>query len=386
MRILVFAGLLLAALIAVLAIGTRVFSGPVPVRAERVSEHPPLQHQFPNVDENESAARVLATLARFDEEEWRRQREHQIDYMRAEIASPSSRTQPPPKVIADFLAKNASIISALRAQLASNAPPVWKLRANDVLDAPQPDLIKLNHVAITLAANALANHSAGHDTAAWSDLGATWILAKSLWIRPELAAVNTALTGSRLVAAVATKLPAPPPPWWSDYASFDVRPAFAQALEYQAWAMHTRAARYPVGEPDDDASLDDVVRKAVEPLARPIVILQTDAEVRDVRRVASLVTSQDPCVTLPEGDRARWEAMLYRLNRFALEREAAERLLSIEAARKASGSLPNTIETRSSCTHDQWVYKPTATGYTLTFSRKMPPPNTRIVTPLEYAR
>jgi hypothetical protein len=46
---------------------------------------------------------------------------------------------------------------------------------------------------------------------AWSDLHAVWILARSLWQRPEMMSVTVALNGTRTILAVASKLPPPRP-------------------------------------------------------------------------------------------------------------------------------------------------------------------------------
>jgi hypothetical protein len=382
-RTIVFIVALVIALALVLAVGGHLFSGS---RAERVPAAPVVQRQFPDNDENETASRVMATLARFDEAEFRRQREYEVDYLRAEVDSEGVRTNAPPPRLAEFLKKHEPILQALRAQLASSSPPVWKQRANDVFETPQPDQITLNQVSILFAASALAQHAAGHDAAAWSDLGATWVIARSLWARPEISSVLSALTGSRLIAAVSAKLPVPPPPWWAEYTTFDVRPPFARALEYEAWAVHTRAERVEIGEPNDPNSIQDALSRAVEPVVRPVMVLQADAQVRDIRTLARGMATRDPCAPLPEAARARWESTLQRLDRFIIEREGAAKLVAIQTAIAEKGSAPPEIDDRSACRDQHWIYKPAADGFTLSFSGHLPPPQTRIVTPLAYRR
>ena len=382
-RIIFFVVALVIVLALVLAVGGHFFSGSP---AEKLPAAPEVQRQFPDNDENETASRVLATLARFDEAEFRRQREEEVEYLRAEVSADSVRTGPPPPQLAEFLKRHEPILQALRAQLASSSPPVWKQRANNVLETPQPDQITLNQVCILFAASALAQHAAGRDAVAWSDLGATWAIAKSLWARPEISSVLSALTGSRLIAAVSAKLPVPPPPWWSEYTSFDVRPSFARALEYEAWAVHARAERVEIGEPDDPNSIQDALSRAVEPVVRPVIVLQADAQVRDIRVLARGMAIRDPCAPLPEAARERWESTLQRLNRFIIEREGAAKLVAIQTAIAEKGSPPASIDDRSACRSQHWIYKPAADGFTMSFSGHLPPPQTRVVTPLAYRR
>ncbi|HSP33385.1 MAG TPA: hypothetical protein VLU46_03605, partial [Thermoanaerobaculia bacterium] len=227
---------LVAAAAIVWLLGNHAFSG------ARVERPPDARRTFPDHEENASAARVLASVTRFDEKDLRQQREAEIEYIRTRIASELPAA--PPESLARFFERNRAAISMLRAQLASDAPPQWKQHADDLLETPQPDLIVMNRLLLMFAAHALAERDA---TTAWADAGAMWVLARSLWVRPEIPSVLTALGGSRQIAAVATKLPAPAPRWWNDFTTFDVRAALARALEYEAWATNTRAERYPVG-------------------------------------------------------------------------------------------------------------------------------------------
>ena len=99
-----------------------------------------------------------------------------------------------------------------RAQIVSNPPPVWPLHINDILEPPTPPFSTSMQLFTLLGADALAQRN---EAAAWTDLRAAWVLARSLWDRPEPMSVMIAMSGTRVVASVATKLQPPIPSWGS---------------------------------------------------------------------------------------------------------------------------------------------------------------------------
>jgi hypothetical protein len=209
----------------------------------RLSEFP---RQFPNVEENESATRLLATAARLPD---------------------------------------ISAFRTLRAEIISNPPPIWARQIDDILEPPTPPLILHMRLFAMFASDAEERHDCGEDAIAWSDLHTMWILARSLWERPEMMSVGVAMRGTRTILSVASKFPAPRPSWWREIATFNVRRSFIRALEYDAWMSHQHADRYPAGEPDDSRLLD-VVRGAVAPFLRPIREIQANESVSRDRQLA----------------------------------------------------------------------------------------------------
>lgn len=382
MRIVAFFGALVAAAVLIWIVGGRLFAKADVALPPKVAV---VKHDFSSHDENESASRFLAAVSKLDDQELQAQREAEVEYLRQEIASPAAASAPPPESLSRFLLANGALLRALRAQLASNPPPRWLLRADDLLDAPRPDVIKLNRLALTLASSALAEHSAHNDAAAWSDLGATWVLSQSLWERPEVESVLAALTGARLIAAVASKLPPPAPTWWKGYVGFDPRPSLAKSMDYQAWEERMRAEKHPMGELDDH-EIDDTLKRTAEPFVRPLVALQADARVRDLREIASGLTTADPCKPLPQAARAQWSGTLNRFNRFLIEREGVAKLIALQDEKAKTGAWPAQIEDRSLCAQQRWTYKRETEGIRLAFNGQMPVPETRVITPLEFRR
>ena len=380
-RIAAFLAALATAALIVWALATHFFPATHAPTAASVD----VRAQFPDREENESATRFLATAARLDDRDLRAHRNAMIEYIRKEVASGTQSSAPAPATLAGFLARNAAVIRTIRAQLASNPAPVWKLRANELLDAPEPELIGDLQLFTMFAAAALSDHSNHHDPAAWSDLGTIWILARSLWSRPEIPSVLIALSGSRMVAAVAAKLDPPTPLWWQDFIDFDPRPPMNRALSYQAWFLREQAQRYPVGEPENDAGFREAMRRTVEPLVRPIRIIQADEQASQFREMARSIASSDPCNALSPSLR-NWQGSIQRLNRFMVEREGATKLLMIEQQRLTSGTWPPRIDEHSICRSAHWNYRRVNEGIELSFSRPIPPPPTRIVTPLVYRR
>lgn len=372
-RIPAFIAALAAALLIVWAIGhyavDRVRVEPAPVFD--------VQTQFPDRDENESAARFYSTTARLDLAQVRRQREAAIDYIAREVTSPSMASAQPPAKLAAFLDANAPALHILRAQLASNPVPLWKLRANDLLDTQQPDYILMMQLSVAFAADALAEHSRHHDAGAWADLEAINVTAQSLWSRPELTSVLTALNVSRLITAIATKLPPPAPPWWAAFVARDPRAPLLRSLQYEAWAARTRAERYPAGEPEDETGFQEAMRRAAEPFVRPLRVMEADSRVSDFRELMREIMRTDPCtadaVAVP-----RWTGTIARFNRFIIEREGVTKLLDAESGKN--------VDPRSACRAAHWVYSRNAGGFELTFTAHIPAPQTRMVTPLTFRR
>lgn len=384
-RIAIFAAALTIALVVVWAAASHVVSTPVVASGDAVQLDVP--RHFPDRNENETATRLLAIVAAVDNDDLRDGRSIAIEYIRREVASPAAVPAAPPPDVAKYLDKNAKTIQTLRALLASNAPPVWKQRANELLDRPEPEF-GLHMTLFTLfAADALAQCNRGSATTAWTDAGAIWTLAASLWNRPERNSVLLALSGSRILGAIAIKLPAPAPRWWNDFVAFNPRPPLLRSMQYEAWSMRTNAERYPVGEPEEETGLREVARRAAEPLVRPIRVLQADAQARDARTVARALAVATPCDVMPDSARRiDLSVTIQRLNRFIIEREGVARLLAAEAHRARSGEWPDRIDDRSACTNERWIYARSADGIELSFSGTVPPTQTRIVPPLRFVR
>jgi hypothetical protein len=352
--------------------GSRVVTPPKKVGT--AVEPPP---SFPDRDENETARRLLALLPRADEEKIREGRSAAIDYIRREVSNPALEPAEPPNDVAKNLEANGKTIASMRALLLSNPPPVWKQRANDLIDAPRIEFPLFMQVFTLLSADALAEQSRGNTAAAWADLGAMNVLTQSLWTRPESNAVLLALTGDRLLNAAASKLPPPAPAWWSEFATFDSRPNFVRAMQYEAWAMRAHAERYPAGDPDDEGDFDEVLRQAAEPMFQPIRMFEAEHRAKAIRELAPIVATAKPCDAIPNPEGARyWASSARRLHRFVIEREGVTRL---HAARANTA-----VDATSACKGTRWEFKKTDKGFDLAFTGKLPEPETRVNVPMRF--
>ena len=218
---------------------------------------PAVQHR----SENESASRLLATAERFGPDLGK------------------FRRRPIPQELLD---KHANTIRTLRAQIISNEPPVWAMDANDILDPVMPPLRIIFRLYNVLAADAFAQQS---KTAAWADLHAMWILSRSLYDRPEWISISTANIGRRMIASVAGQL-GEPPAWFAEVKSFDTHAPMQRSIDYEAWLIHSRADRYPLGEPDG-TFIGDSFRTLAAPVARPIRLMQAKMEIDAMRKQAA---------------------------------------------------------------------------------------------------
>lgn len=296
------------------------------------------------------------------------------DYIRRELTSASPAVAAPPEPVARFLDAQANTIRTLRAQLVSNPPPVWTLSVAEVLDPPIPPISLHMQLFAVLSADALAQQSRGNHAAAWSDLRAEWILSRSLWDRPEIWSVMTAMGGTRLVTAISPKLDAPAPAWFDDVLAFDVTAPLVHALRYEAWIAQSRADRYPAGEPDD-SRFAETIRRAVAPALRPVRVAQAAMRAGRLRETAAAVARVDPCAPFVIRDMREWSGLVRRFNRFRIEREGVAKYLDVKAGRP-----PANIR-QSACAQAHWEYD----GAKLAFRGTLPPTSSRVaVIPLTY--
>jgi hypothetical protein len=307
---------------------------------------------FPNREENESATRLLATVARFGDD---------LPKARADLSNYIRHTETPP----DFLQKHANTIRTLRAQIVSNPLPVWPLHVDDILEPPAPPYATHMQLFMLFGADALAHRV---DAAAWTDLHAAWILARSLWDRPEPMSVMIALSGTRVICSVAARLQPPAPAWWHEVAAFDSGRPLVHSIEYEAWATRQRADRYPIGE-SDGTRFDDVVHRVVAPIARPISAARAGIAVGKMHQIAVAAESADPCEPFVVGEMAEWSGFVRRFHRFRIEREGVDKFLKRD------------FSPASQCRNGRWNYD----GKTLAFHGALPPAMWRAtMIPLRY--
>jgi hypothetical protein len=123
-------------------------------------------------------------------------------------------------------------VTAIR-ELVLHEPVVWE--RHEGID--HPDTMTMRGVQLTaaraLVASALAKARA-EDAAAWEDLHAAWALSHALDGHPQVMAQTGALTTSRMINAVAWKMPLPAPPWLAEVRERDnVRPLL-ESFQFQS--------------------------------------------------------------------------------------------------------------------------------------------------------
>lgn len=226
-------------------------------------------------------------------------------------------------------------VTAIR-ELLLHEPLVWARRGG-VGDIGSEEKTTLRAMQMTIAralvASALAKARA-HDAAAWDDLRAVWMLARSLDPQPEMMMQTAALAMARMINAVAWKMPLPAPPWLAELQQRDAVPPLLAAFQYQAASYWTDNSRiFPL--PSLAASVD-----------------------RD-RRIAEAVARETRCdVTASMNDLGTDLSSVWRRAlRYRAEREATANALRVREARP--------IATKSMCSDGAWTFD----GATLRFSR-----------------
>ncbi len=129
--------------------------------------------------------------------------------------------------------------AALRALLLSGEPPVWESDLSRGPVRPTPDVRSLMRVHKMLAANGRG----------WDDLRAEWVLARSLWHRPEMISSLVALTMTSRLVDRASTLPGPAPAWFEEVRTFDYRRAMLASMQADTWMIERVMKDYAAPDP-----------------------------------------------------------------------------------------------------------------------------------------
>lgn len=190
-------------------------------------------------------------------------------------------------------------------------------------------------VARALVASALGKARA-NDPAAWDDLHAVWKLARTLDGHPQVMAQTAAMSMSRMINAVAWKMPLPAPAWLDDLRERDsVRPLL-EAFQSQTASYWEDGARiFPTKWLANSVDHDRLIAEDLFDLTRCDVNTPMNELGTDLTSV--------------------WR----RAFRYRAEREATANALRVREGKS--------IETNSRCSDGGWTFD----GTTLRFSREI---------------
>jgi hypothetical protein len=175
----------------------------------------------------------------------------------------------------------------------------------------------VSSVTTLLAAAALDRARSGDAGAAWDDVHAIWILARSLAPTSGWRSQEQALLAVRNAAAIVRKLPAPAPRWVAEIAAYDPRRQTALiSLDMEKLQVRRRHARGPIYT-----------------LMQPFVDRSLASQIRGARLAAEAMAALKPC----SASAAR---QVYRASRMEAELEAMTKVLVLKAERARLGRWP----------------------------------------------
>lgn len=255
------------------------------------------------------------------------------NYVAGEITRGETAIGPPPAL---------PDVAAIR-DLLLREPVVWK-RERGIVEVGNPETSERRGVQMTVAraliASALAR-ARGGDLAAWDDLRAAWNLARSLETQPEMMEQTAALSISRMINAVAWKMPLPVPAWFAEVQARDHVAPLLAAFQYQTAAYWQDASFIPI-------------RSHVEGIEHD-------------RGIAMEIFRETRCDVTPRVNKhgSDLTSIWRRAFRYRAEREATANALRVREGRP--------VETVSRCADGSWSFD----GGTLRFSREiaMRPPD-----------
>lgn len=221
-------------------------------------------------------------------------------------------------------------------------PIVWGRRRRGVGDQETTAMRAMQMTAArALVVSALARGHAG-DAAAWDDLHALWLLARSLEGQPEMMLQTAAFTMTRWINAVAWKLPLPVPSWFNEVQQRDDVRRLLEAFQYQIAAYVGSGSRL-----------------------FPTKMLANSVE--HDRSIAASLAKETRCDVTPPMNEVGVDltSLWHRAFRSRAEREATANALRIREGK--------TIESTSRCSDGTWSFD----GTTLRFSHDIAsvPPN-----------
>lgn len=224
-------------------------------------------------------------------------------------------------------------VSAIR-ELLVGEPIIWEHRVkfDDTVVAEMRGVQM--RVARALVASALMK-ARGHDLAAWEDLHAAWKLARSLEEHPQMMAQTAVLTMTRMINAVAWKMPLPAPAWLGELQDRDNVRRLLEAFQYQAAWYAKDGAWFPTKWLADSVDKD--------------------------RGIAEVLFKETRCdVNPPMNDLGTDLSSVWRRAfRYRAEREATANALRVRVGKS--------IEPGSRCSDGGWMFD----GTTLRFSREI---------------
>jgi hypothetical protein len=312
---------------------------------------------FPSTKDNEAAGKLVSLAAGVHIDlrpsrgpRWGPdgRREDLTEYLRTQLERSSDVIDAPPAEIAEYLQENEARLDEILDHLLNGPPIVWEMALARTSEPREPSFtghLQLERVLVARALHRARNGEPG----AWDDLHAAWNLARTLWVRPELDAILTALNASRMVNGAARKMPLPPPDWLQEVWSYDYDTAMTRTHQVDAWRAKSSAATARLRP-----MADEVLRaRACDPASPTFVAVREKLGARAAPNV--LMT---------------WE----RLMRFRAEREATQRILQLR-----SGAVP---AKESRCADGTWE----VTARSVRFTRDIESRRPQFDYPLEYTR
>lgn len=276
--------------------------------------------RFPPQEANEAASRLTAlgsALPKTGEVD---------DFVHREIARDELAIGEPPPL---------PDVSAIRELLLSE-PVVWK-RTGGIGGGDETQTLRgmQMRMARALIANGLSR-ARENDPAAWEDLHATWRLVRSLDQHPQMLSQTAALSMTRMINAVAWKMPLPAPAWFGQLQERDLVQPLLESFQYQSasyWADGMRL--FPT--------------KALA------------SSVEHDRRIAGELLSVTSCDVNARMNELGTDlsSVWRRAFRYRAEREATANALRLREGEP--------IQTTSRCSDGEWTFD----GTTLRFSREI---------------
>ena len=232
-----------------------------------------------------------------------------------------------------------------------------------------------------LGVQALGRARDGDGAAAWQDVHAMWILARSLSGQVVPPAKISAAQLERIANAVARKLPAPAPPWLAEIAAIDPRRDAAAALQAQASTF---------GRPARRRAAPAVLMF----LFRPLFDRYAAKTIRGRRAAAAAMTARRCRIDDAAMHAAEVTGMLpaqvaYRAARLDAEIEATAKVLALKSERARLGHWPPPSPqiAASRCEANVWQYAASEDG-SMSLRMSLEPawePSARIVPQLDFA-
>lgn len=314
------------------------------------------------------------------------------NYLEAQITQPADRTTPPPAAIQRYLAQHQTDLAAIQTHLLTQTTPAWEFLDVQQVDfsTPLPSGLSLLSLHQILLLDALEQQRLGRSPAAFDRLVASVKLNQALTQRPDLISQLVGIIVARLQAGVLRRLDRLPPNWQQRLAIPDGRPAFLNALKFEAFISFKSIREYPAqkwieamqgfgtGSDNSGNMIASPLAKILQPVQQPYFTLSAADSWQHAQQVHQTLPPPNICRfdakavaesverslpwwnVLGRQDTGRFLNQWYKVGKREIQWELSQKVVQVKQVIRKTQQIPTTVPGLAAstvCPELRWTYQ-----------------------------